>query len=80
MTLTGQTSCALHPSHTVPAVDDAGVWQLVPGDRMVPVSIPLAHVMATETSKFVAMNKSPVQTKHGLRTDVYSKIHHPHLN
>jgi hypothetical protein len=55
----------LHLPYTVPAVDNAGVWQLVPGDRMVPVSIPLAHVMAKERSKFVSMDTSPVQTKHG---------------
>jgi len=30
----------------IPAVDDAGIWQFVPGDRMVPV--PVAHVMAKE--------------------------------
>ena len=30
----------------IPAVDDAGIWQFVPGDRLVPVSV--AHVMAKE--------------------------------
>ena len=30
----------------IPAVDDAGIWQFVPGDRMVPV--PVAHVMAKD--------------------------------
>jgi hypothetical protein len=61
-------------------VDDAGVWQLVPGDGMVPVPIPLVHVMATERSKFVSTNTSPVQTKHGLYDDVNHKIQSQYLN
>jgi hypothetical protein len=56
---------------TVPAVDDVGVWQLVSGDRMVAVQIPLAHVMAMERRKLVWVTTS-LQIKHGLSTDVLS--------
>lgn len=33
----------------IPAVNDAGIWQFVPGDRLVPV--PVAHVMAKEKNE-----------------------------
>jgi len=43
----------------IPAVDDAGIWQFVPGDRLVPV--PVAHVMAKEKNEMYRISPYSVQ-------------------
>jgi hypothetical protein len=43
----------------IPAVDDAGIWQFVSVDRMVPV--PVAHVMAKEKNEMCRISQYSLQ-------------------